>query len=61
MAALPALPEPISNNAVAALPTARGPVLYSFLGLRAGKTYADTNPAPWQLDPGANPRRAQPP
>lgn len=36
------LPEPVSNNAVAFAHDAKGRgTLYSFLGLKAGKTYAD--------------------
>ncbi len=39
--ALPALPEAVANNAVAAVDTASGRYLVSFLGLGAGKTHKD--------------------
>ncbi|MGB5724588.1 MAG: hypothetical protein WBM39_09230 [Parasphingorhabdus sp.] len=38
-----ALPEPISNNAVAVADGPDGPTLYSFNGLKAGKTWNDTS------------------
>ena len=38
-----ALPEPISNNAVAVADGPDGPTLYSFNGLKAGKTWTDTS------------------
>ena len=40
-----ALPEAISNNAVAAADGPEGPTLYSFNGLKAGKTWQDTSNA----------------
>lgn len=40
-----ALPEPISNNAVAVADGPEGPTLYSFNGLKAGKTWKDTSKA----------------
>ncbi|ATW03933.1 galactose oxidase [Sphingorhabdus sp. YGSMI21] len=40
-----ALPEPISNNAVAVADGSEGPTLYSFNGLKAGKTWKDTSNA----------------
>lgn len=40
-----ALPEPISNNAVAVAVGPDGPTLYSFNGLKAGKTWKDTSNA----------------
>ena len=40
-----ALPEPISNNAVAVADGPEGPTLYSFNGLKAGKTWNDTSNA----------------
>lgn len=40
-----ALPEPISNNAVAVADGPEGPTLYSFNGLKAGKTWKDTSNA----------------
>ncbi len=39
------LPEPISNNAVAVADGPEGPTLYSFNGLKAGKTWKDTSNA----------------
>lgn len=40
-----ALPEPISNNAVAVADGPEGPTLYSFNGLKAGKSWKDTSNA----------------
>ena len=40
-----ALPDPISNNAVAVAQGPDGPTLYSFNGLKAGKTWKDTSNA----------------
>ena len=40
-----ALPEPISNNAVAVAVGPEGPTVYSFNGLKAGKTWKDTSNA----------------
>jgi len=40
---LPALPIAHTNNAVAIANGKFGPALYSFLGLRAGKTFTDTS------------------
>jgi len=37
------LPEPISNNAVAVVEGPDGPTLYSFNGLKAGKSWKDTS------------------
>ena len=39
------LPEAISNNAVAVADGPDGPTLYSFNGLKAGKTWTDTSNA----------------
>jgi len=39
------LPEPISNNAVAVADGPDGPTLYSFNGLKAGKSWKDTSNA----------------
>ncbi|MEH6829037.1 Kelch repeat-containing protein [Parasphingorhabdus sp.] len=39
------LPEPISNNAVAVVEGPDGPTLYSFNGLKAGKSWKDTSNA----------------
>ena len=57
---VPSLPEPLSNNAVALLPTAGGDVLVSALGLRAGKSWADTTSGAWALDAGARAWRQLP-
>ena len=43
--ALPALPEAVSNNAVALLAGDGGIHLYSMLGLKSGKTWRDTSSA----------------
>jgi hypothetical protein len=40
---LPALPEAVSNNAVALLAGDDGIHLYSMLGLKSGKTWQDTS------------------
>ena len=50
---LPPLPRPVANNAVAMLPAHKGSVLYSFLGLGAGKTWRDTLALAYRLEPGA--------
>lgn len=50
---LPALPRPVTNNAVAAVPGGDGARLLSFMGLTAGKAWADTTLSAYQLDPGA--------
>lgn len=51
---LPGLPMPVSNNAVATVPSPNGPVLFSFMGLQQGKTHADTTLAAFRLEPGAD-------
>ena len=50
---LPALPRPVSNNAVALVSTGEGDFLYSFLGLGSGKTWQDISSAASVLNPGA--------
>ncbi|MEP6345058.1 MAG: hypothetical protein ABJ082_04505, partial [Parasphingorhabdus sp.] len=40
-----ALPEAIANNAVAVADGPEGPTLYSFNGLKSGKTWRDTSNA----------------
>lgn len=40
---LPALPEPVTNNAVALLPDGQGFQLYSALGLASGKSWRDSS------------------
>jgi len=50
---LPALQQPVSNNAVTLLSTEEGVYLYSFLGLGSGKTWRDTTSAAAVLNPGA--------
>ena len=49
---LPALPQPVSNNAVALLANEEGVFLYSFLGLGSGKTWRDISSAAVVLNPG---------
>jgi hypothetical protein len=51
--ALPPLPVPVTNNAVAAVPTEAGTQLYTFNGLLEGKTWRDTTARAWTLPPGA--------
>lgn len=46
---LPALPEPVTNNAVAALEIDGNTHLYSFMGLGQGKTYQDVHHKGWEL------------
>ncbi|MEE9141200.1 MAG: galactose oxidase [Gammaproteobacteria bacterium] len=57
---LPALPEPVSNNAVAVLTDADGTTLFSFLGLGAGKTWRDPSSKAFVLAPGAEQWRELP-
>ena len=49
---LPNLPEPVSNNAIAEVNAAEGKYLISFMGLGAGKTYADVHNKAWMLKVG---------
>jgi len=49
---LPDLPEPVTNNAVAAVKTPKGLYLLSFMGLGAGKTYKDVHNKVWSLKLG---------
>jgi len=51
---LPALVQPVSNNAVTLLKTENGHHLYSFLGLGAGLTWKDITADGFVLKPGAN-------
>ncbi|RDV28911.1 galactose oxidase [Alteromonas aestuariivivens] len=55
-ATLPALPEPVTNNAVASLRLNQHQYLFSFMGLGAGKTHKDIHNRAWQLiiDPQGN-------
>ena len=53
METLPALPQPVSNNAVALVSTTQGDYLYSFLGLGSGKTWQDISSGAAVLNPGA--------
>jgi len=46
----PALPVPHSNNAVARLEANGGTRFYSFMGLKAGKTYADISKQAFEYD-----------
>ena len=47
---LPALPEPVSNNAVAKVHLKGQDYLLSFMGLGAGKTYKDVHNKAWVLN-----------
>ena len=53
-AELPALPEPVSNNAVAKVDTDQGSYFLSFMGLGAGKTHLDIHNKVWALKLGSN-------
>ena len=46
---LPALPEPVSNNAVASVTIDDTQYVVSFMGLSKGKTYKDVHNRAWQL------------
>ncbi|APD94542.1 galactose oxidase [Alteromonas mediterranea] len=46
---LPALPEPVSNNAVASVTINDTQYVFSFMGLGKGKTYKDVHNRAWQL------------
>ncbi len=58
---LPSLPQPVANNAVAAVNTAKGQYLVTFLGLGAGKTHADISAHAYALAPDAPRWHALPP
>ncbi len=47
--ALPALPEPVSNNAVASVTIQDTQYVFSFMGLGNGKTHKDVHNRAWQL------------
>lgn len=47
--ALPALPEPVSNNAVASVTIDDTQYVFSFMGLGNGKTHKDVHNRAWQL------------
>ena len=47
--ALPALPEPVSNNAVASVTIDDTQYVFSFMGLGKGKTHKDVHNRAWQL------------
>ena len=47
--ALPALPEPVSNNAVASVTIEDTQYVFSFMGLGKGKTHKDVHNRAWQL------------
>ncbi len=47
--AIPDLPEPVSNNAVASVLTSQGPVWVSLMGLTEPKTYAQVHNKVWVL------------
>ena len=46
---LPALPEPVSNNAVASVFIEDTQYIFSFMGLGVGKTFKDVHNRAWQL------------
>ncbi|MFY8272828.1 Kelch repeat-containing protein [Pseudoalteromonas sp. SSDWG2] len=50
----PALPEPVSNNAVAQVSTDSGHYFLSFMGLGKGKTHADVHNKVWALNTAEN-------
>jgi hypothetical protein len=50
MSKVPDLPEAVSNNAVAAIENRDGFRLYSFLGLKAGKTWRDVSRQAFEYD-----------
>lgn len=49
---LAALPEAVSNNAIALLPSADGPVLFSMQGLAQGRQWSDIHNKAWMLEAG---------
>lgn len=58
---LPALPQPVANNAVASVSAHGGSFLVSFAGLGTGKTHADTHARTWIYDQaGGHWREADP-
>ncbi len=54
VSSLPALPEPVANNAVAVAGPADDPVLVSLMGLGAGRTWRDVHARGWALPAGAD-------
>lgn len=46
----PAMPEPVTNNAVVKVDTENGHFLLSFMGLGAGKTHEDVHNKVWALE-----------
>lgn len=59
-APLPPLPVPHSNNAAAKLTVSGKTRIYSFMGLKAGKTYADISRQAFEYDVAAKRWRALP-
>ncbi|WP_371187918.1 Kelch repeat-containing protein [Thalassotalea maritima] len=59
--ALPELPEPVTNNAVAKVSTQQGDYIVSFMGLGVGKTYQDVHNKVWSLKLGDNEWQAKTP
>nr|WP_246034069.1 kelch repeat-containing protein [Thalassotalea mangrovi] len=51
---VPALPEPVANNAVALVSNDKGQYLLSFMGLGKGKTYRDVHNRAYALELGEN-------
>ncbi|QBY04084.1 galactose oxidase [Thalassotalea sp. HSM 43] len=58
---VPALPEPVSNNAVAKVQTKQGEFIISFMGLAAGKTYQDVHNKVWAWQVGSDAWQAKTP
>ena len=50
--AVPPLPMPVSNNAVAGVETARGTVLFSFLGIDSTRAWSGLTDAAFRWDEG---------
>lgn len=47
---IPALPQPVTNNAVVSVTTTNGEYLISFAGLGEGRTHSDTLDSTWVFD-----------
>ena len=58
---VPALPEAVSNNAVAQVKVGEQQVLLSFMGLGKGKTHEDVHNKAWSWTAGADQWQAIPP
>lgn len=51
---LPALPAPVSNNAVVSMKLGKQSLLFSLMGIGAGKTWKDITSAAYQLEMGTD-------